>query len=364
MRDQPASNGTPNPGTKFLAFGVGMTDGQWTRRRFIPVVLAAGALGVLLGFAREALDMSVVGIQGMAVGGALGYLAARLGKTDPDLFWTFGQRLWFGLAVTLSFAASNVVATSLAHAGPIDTPLYWLTEVVNGLQREPFLSITRTGAATGALEGGWWIAFATLDAALLMFLFTAISVIGSGGGADAPAGFAASPSTSARSGALGVVVLLVLCAVLYAYPPGQRTVNPYSIQNLKKLQGLAGEWRLEDGAGVFANTDEELRFTLKVAGFNMLSGNSAGPGRYRLSLDDTGDIYRGMLVRGGDRSGRIPQYFRMRPSPDGSRLTMVFTVFGMGGRRDVTMTARRPAGWPGGTGSAETPGVTRQPTGR
>ena len=67
-------------------FEAGMTGSRWLQRRFIPVVIASGFLGIVLGLARGHWHVYAVGIQGMAVGGVLGYLAARLGRSDPPAF--------------------------------------------------------------------------------------------------------------------------------------------------------------------------------------------------------------------------------------------------------------------------------------
>jgi hypothetical protein len=97
---------------------------------------------------------------------------------------------------------------------------------------------------------------------------------------------------------------------------------------------------MDSGHGVFENTEEELRFTLKLAGFNMLAGESVGEGRYTMHVENRGSDFTGQLhsAREGGLAN-LPTSFRMRPSADGLQLTMVFTVFTMQGRRDVAINA-------------------------
>jgi hypothetical protein len=330
------------PVTSAVLDNHGMTGGQWMRTRFVPVVLAAAIVGALLGMARGAMNTVFFGIQGMLVGGVGGYLATRFGRSDPERFWSIGQRFWLGVGVMLTFTTADLVATSAAHAGPIDTPLYWLTEVVDGFVREPFLSVTHTGSASGAMTGTWWIIFTVVDAALLLFLFVGGSAAGLGGAKRPAAPEALARTASARNAAVAVAVLIAAGGALYAYAPWRQQENPYSLENAKRIRQLAGQWKMGGGHGVFAETDEELRFSLKAVGYNALVGLPAGGGRYRMSIDNHGDDYRGMLFTARNGETAMPLYFRMRPSPDASRLTMVFTVYGMGGRREVVITATRP----------------------
>ena len=271
----------------------GITGGQWIRTRFVPIVLGAVIVGALLGMARGAMNAVFFGIQGMLVGGGGGYLATRFGRSDPDRFWLIGQRFWLGVGVILAFTTANLVAASAAHAGPIDTPLYWLTEVVDGFVREPFLSVTRTWSASGAMTGTWWIIFTVVDAALLLFLFVGGSAAGLGDAERPAAPESPARTSSARNAAVAVAVLIAAGAALYAYAPWRQQENPYSLENAKRIRQLAGQWKMDGGHGVFADTDEELRFSLKAVGYNTLVGAPAGGGRYRMSIDQ-GDDYRGM----------------------------------------------------------------------
>jgi len=271
----------------------GITGGQWIRTRFVPIVLGAVIVGALLGMARGAMNAVFFGIQGMLVGGGGGYLATRFGRSDPERFWLIGQRFWLGVGVILAFTTANLVAASAAHAGPIDTPLYWLTEVVDGFVREPFLSVTRTWSASGAMTGTWWIIFTVVDAALLLFLFVGGSAAGLGDAERPAAPESPARTSSARNAAVAVAVLIAAGAALYAYAPWRQQENPYSLENAKRIRQLAGQWKMDGGHGVFADTDEELRFSLKAVGYNTLVGAPAGGGRYRMSIDQ-GDDYRGM----------------------------------------------------------------------
>jgi hypothetical protein len=304
-------------------------------------MLTAGAAGVLLGILRGWLGFSMFGIQALLAGGLLGYGAGRPGRRDPGRFWTFSQRIWLALSTAVVFIVAHLIAASAAHAGPIDAPLYWLGEVADGSLREPFLSVKRGGSASGVVTGGWWIAFTILDVALLAFTHIAGSVMALSGGAALEPDETA-PVGTARNACLAVVALVAVGATAYAAAPWQERPDPYSTANIARISRLSGAWRIADGQGVFADSEGERQFTLKVAGFNALTGTSAEPGLYELSLDNEGEDFRGRLRHSRHEGfAGLPMYFRMRPSSDDAQLIMVFDVYSGGGRRAVTVVATR-----------------------
>lgn len=322
-----------------------MTNGEWIRSRFVPAMLVAAVAGALLGALRGWLGFSLFGIQGMVAGGLIGYATGRLGRSDPGRYWIFAQRVWLALAAAVAFVVPHLAVTSLVHAGPIDPPLYWLGEVVDGFLKEPFLSIKRGGSASGEVDGGWWVAFTVVDSALLAFTHLAGCVMALSGTAalepDPPAAGVAGPVRTARNGALGLIVLVAAGAAAYAVAPWESRTDPYSTANIARITRLAGEWRILDGQGIFADTEGERRFTLKVAGFNTLVGTSAEPGVYEISVDNEGEDFRGQLRHARHEGfAGLPTYFRMRPSANDAQLIMVFAQYG-GGRRDVTVVAAR-----------------------
>jgi len=225
----PSTAASP-PVTSAVLDNRSITGGQWIRTRFVPIVLGAVIVGALLGMARGAMNAVFFGIQGMLVGGFI---------------------------------------------------------------REPFLSVTRSGSASGAMTGTWWIIFTVVDAALLLFLFVGGSAAGLGDAERPAAPESPARTSSARNAAVAVAVLIAAGAALYAYAPWRQQENPYSLENAKRIRQLAGQWKMDGGHGVFADTDEELRFSLKAVGYNTLVGAPAGGGRYRMSIDQ-GDDYRGM----------------------------------------------------------------------
>ena len=115
----PSTAASP-PVTSAVLDNRSITGGQWIRTRFVPIVLGAVIVGALLGMARGAMNAVFFGIQGMLVGGGGGFLATRFGRSDPERFWSIGQRFWLGVGVMLAFTTANLVAASAAHAGPLD----------------------------------------------------------------------------------------------------------------------------------------------------------------------------------------------------------------------------------------------------
>ncbi len=323
-----------------------MTNGDWIRFRFVPAMLVAAVAGALLGALRGSLGFSLFGIQGMVAGGLVGYATGWLGRNDPGRHWIFTQRVWLALAAAVAFVVPHLAVTSFVHAGPIDPPLYWLGEVVDGSLKEPFLAIKRGGSAAGEVEGGWWVAFTLVDTALLAFAHLAGTVMALSGTAalepDASAPDSIGPVRSARHAALWLVVLVAAGAVAYAVAPWEPRPNPYSTDNIARITRLAGEWRILDGQGIFADTEGERRFTLRVVGFNTLVGTSAEPGAYEISVDNEGENFRGQLRHSRHEGfAGLPTYFRMRPSANDAQILMVFERYGSGGRRDVTVAAAR-----------------------
>ena len=68
------------------------------------------------------------------------------------------------------YSLVQLVTLSTLKAGPVDMPLYWLGEIVEGFQKAPFVSAGRFQGQHGMLEGGWWIFMNVLDTSLFCFL--------------------------------------------------------------------------------------------------------------------------------------------------------------------------------------------------
>jgi hypothetical protein len=97
--------------------------------------------------------MFLIGFQGMAAGALIGWLTGRMGRTNPDVYWNFNQRCWLGVSTAVIFLITHLVTLSILNAGPVDTPLYWLGEVMQGFQKEEFAGAGRFQAIQGKMEG-------------------------------------------------------------------------------------------------------------------------------------------------------------------------------------------------------------------
>ena len=130
----------------------GMTASGWMAKRVLPALLITVVVAVGLAFFR-ASGLFLIGFQGMAAGALIGWLTGRMGRTDPGAYWNFNQRCWLGVSTAVIFLITHLVTLSILNAGPVDTPLYWLGEVVQGFQEEEFAGAGRVQAIQGKMEG-------------------------------------------------------------------------------------------------------------------------------------------------------------------------------------------------------------------
>lgn len=280
-----------------------MSERDWVVRRWGPAVLlglvagaAAGALRGTVGFA--------VGIQGMAALGVLGYAVGRLGRGDPERFWTFPQRVWLALAAALVFGVAEVGVLSAVHAGPHDGALEWLGHVTDGYVTEPGFGLGQTGPVLRGrvlrLSGGWWVFFTALDLLLGAFVFVATTVPGLG---PPPEG---ERPEAAGSRAAGILFAAALAAVgassagLALWREHEARSDVLSLDNLHRNQRLVGSWEIVSGDGFDRIPKAQRWFAVKLLGMDSIA--AVGDDRaFLVRLDPVGrkgERFRGHLAPG------------------------------------------------------------------
>lgn len=370
---------------------------RWMGLRYMPIMAICAVCGAVLGIFR-ADACALPGLAGMLAGGVAGYGAGRLGRGDPLRFWTFGQRLWLALAAALVYGGVQLLAAGAVHATPADSPFYWIAEVAGGFLQEPFFSAGQTGGVVfrvygGTLTGGWWIFFNLLDAELFVFLFLVSTGVGlfpdkkSGAEEDALSGenedggdgeresdnggddehegdvtFEAEcplpvrartrglvpeiPSRSTLLGFVAVILLLFGGSTLARYALDERfDPTTHHPESLRKLQHLAeGQWRFDAPDGVLLRTEKDLDLFVRVSGYGSLLATTEGDNPFRLSLDQHGRRFTGLLSPLRPMAGHVspmPLSARLRIAPDGSELHLAVTLFTIRGRLDPVLRAVR-----------------------
>ena len=334
----------------------GMRPWEWLVRRFCPILALSAAVGIVVGILRGGMPF-FPGVQGMAVGLAVGWAAGRLGRNDPPKYLSIGQRFFFGIAAACVFTSATLLTMGFMQAAPFEGPIEWLGEVSSGFIREPFYGVGNFRDYSGTLTGGWWRGFTFLDAGLFVFLFLVGAIAGIPRGsvpakADGPEApeeddvddgdddSDADPREKTRVALGGLVAALLLLgagfAVLNAYEDAGSHVS-LSPDTLKIIRPLVGRWILKEPAGVVRGTDEDRMFDLKLGGFDSLRGISVRPGRFALDFTWWGGHYRGKLWLSGRT---MPLWVRMRPDAGNDGLRIVLFMYG-NGRRIVEMRAER-----------------------
>jgi hypothetical protein len=339
-----------------------MTAPAWAVKRFLPVLLVTAGVATGLAYFR-ASGVFLIGFQGMFAGGMLGWMAGRLGRKDPGAYWSFNQRCWLGVSMMVVYSVMHLVALSMLKAGPVDTPLYWIEEVMQGFQGEEFLSSGRFQVHEGKIEGGWWIFMNLLDAGLFWFLFIAFCVVGvcpdkaeEQEDSSSTEEDLVSPETNsvdedeeavamlqpcsnvAFYAMLSVLAGVLICGGLYWKmvngPPAQMTYSA-GIAAMKKYEG---QWEFKKGLGMLSEETEARSFTITALGRNGLLLKNVVDG-YTLSLNQDGRLFSGLLfmTREGGRLGQFSA--RVQFTPQRNHLTMSVVNFEVGGRRDIVLEA-------------------------
>ena len=337
---------------------------SWVIKRFLPVLLMTIGTAVGLAFFR-ASEVFLIGLQGMLAGGLLGWIAGRFGRKDPAAAWSFQQRCWLGVSMTMVYVASHLVTVSLLNAGPVDTPLYWLGEVVRGFQEESFISTGRFQGYEGTLEGGWWIVMNVVDAGLFWFLFIVLCVVGvcpdRKTESDTSSGVVGNPppdvvdwtqkrdvhgatiESSSRTAFFSTLLVLVggvvAGGVYWQFVNGAQPQMTYSA-GIAAMKQYEGQWRFKEGRGLLPDDANARSFSITPLGYGSLSLKGA-TGNFTLSLDQDGRNFRGLLFM-TRQSGGVGQFSaRVRFAPDGNTLTMSVVHFQIGGRRDLVLEAEK-----------------------
>ena len=337
---------------------------SWVIKRFLPVLLMTIGTAVGLAFFR-ASEVFLIGLQGMLAGGLLGWIAGRFGRKDPAAAWSFQQRCWLGVSMTVVYVASHLVALSWLKAGPVDTPLYWLGEVVRGFQEESFVSTGRFQGYQGKIEGGWWIVMTVVDAGLFWFLFIVLCVVGVCPDrkieSDASSGAVENPPQDivdwtqkrdangalieAKSRTAFFATLFVLAGLSVAggfywqFANGAQPEMTFS-SGIAAMKQYEGQWRFREGRGLFPDDADARSFTITPLGFGSLSLKGV-TSNFMLSLNQDGRNFRGLLFMTRE-SGGVGQFSaRVRFAPDGNMLTMSVVHFQIGGRRDLVLEAEK-----------------------
>jgi hypothetical protein len=262
----------------------------WIVRRWAPVVALGLAAGAVAGALRGGVGF-LVGIQGMLLLGVLGYVAGRIGRGDPERFWTFSQRIWLSLTIALVVGIVEVVVLSFVRAGPHDGALEWLGQVTSGYVSESGASLGQTGRVVRGhvltLTGGWWVFFTALDLVLGAFVFLATTVVGLG------ASRAEEEPKASGSRAAGLLFVAVLAcagttgAAAMLWQRHESRSDILSLDNLRRNQRLVGPWVITEGDGLGGVPAAQRRFAVELLGMDSIA--AAGEDRaFLISLDPVG----------------------------------------------------------------------------
>jgi hypothetical protein len=263
---------------------------SWIVRRWMPVVALGLAAGAVAGAFRGAVGF-LVGIQGMLLLGVLGYVAGRMGRSDPERFWTFAQRIWLSLTIALVVGVVEVVVLSVVRAGPHDEALEWLGQVTNGYVSESGASLGQTGRVVRGhvlrLTGGWWVFFTALDLVLGAFVFLAMTVVG----LRAPRTEEAPRAAGSRAAALLFVAVLAFASVasgaLVLWQRHESRSDVLSMDNFRRNQRLVGSWVIASGDGLRDIPAPQRRFSVKLLGMDSIAA-LADDQAFLISLDPVG----------------------------------------------------------------------------
>jgi hypothetical protein len=157
----------PSPPPVDLAPRPASSLGEFLRMRALFPFCTAIAFGAAAGVFRVDGGF-LVGLQGMLVGGLIGWIGGLAARRDDYDGWPFGLRLSMAFALTLVFWVAQIVAADLTK-GPF-TPGAWLeAAIVDG---ETMFGTSRYTHETHVLRPGpvGWVGFNLLDMLLQTFL--------------------------------------------------------------------------------------------------------------------------------------------------------------------------------------------------
>jgi len=316
-----------------------MTPAVWIVSRFLPLVLLAALVGLAAGFFRS-WGGFVPGLQGMFLGGLIGYLAGRFGRRDPEILWAFNQRLWLSLSLALVCVSLQTLTVGAIAAGD---PLAWLGDVLSGSSREFFIGykwrFTTLGdrVVSGNLSGFWWMVFSAVELGLMAFLCLAFTIIGlspdKGDGDEEEPGEtaedvetreAATPVTRVGCACFALLVLLILAALGGTLAYSLITDSSlFEGVRRERLQAYNGEWRIEGMDEVLAG---ENRLMLYAVTDRILTGVIGRKKDYVVNLQEKNGLPAGELMT---PSGS-PVSLRLEIAEGGQSLTIHYTAPGQG----------------------------------
>lgn len=314
----------------------GMTAAGWIAGRFLPLVLLAALTGLAVGFFRFRAGF-IPGLQGMILGGLLGYLAGRIGRRDPEIYWAFNQRIWLSLSLALVCVSLQTFTVGALSAGD---PLAWLGDVLSDSRREFFIGYkgryTSFGnhIMTGHLSGFWWMLFTAVEFGLMAFLSLAFTIIGlspdkgEGDGTetaeDVEERESARPVTRVGFACFALLVLIALAALGGTLAFSLITDSSlFEGVRLERLRAYNGEWRIEGMDDVLAG---ENRLTLYAVTDRILTGVIGRKRDYVVNLREEDGLPAGDLLT---PSGK-PVALRLEIAEGEQSLTIHYTVPGQG----------------------------------
>ena len=321
-------------GTKAGLNGVG--GAGWFFWTGLPLALLAAGWGAGCGWLRTEAGF-VPGIQGMAAGGALGWLYAQRARFGAEAGWGGAQRFWIWLNATLTWGAANLATASILSAAPLAAPLDWLAEVAGGGGADPLFGLGRVRLFAGNMGGGWWIGFNGLD--LLFFFCMGILAFGAAlprareesrdeegeGRPHARRFFAAQ---WAVAGAL---------AATFWIQGGAEPKRAHDVEAFARLRNLEGTYEYADGAQVLGPSGQGGRFAVRAVGGGAVELRSEPEGGYWIALEGDGVDFRGRMHRG---NSVLP--VRARFSEGGGSATVAGPAYRMGqSLGDRAVEARR-----------------------
>ncbi len=335
----------------------GFSVPHWLFRRFLPYVLIVAVATIIAGFTRGFI-LFVPGIMGMAVGGVVGWIAGRIGRSDPETVWTFSLRVGLTLGAALFFGIGTAAVVSIINTGTMGLPLDWLAGVVAGTEGEYFFGSSRNSFQNveGVLTGVWWFVFSFVDVLLFSLLFLVTLGVGlspddetedgqfedDGECPELPPPLPMEPGRTVPP--LGLITFALFAVLGFgslvglAMWPSLGVLADAEDSGSRLLSELQGDWTFGEEAAFLGKTEAERSFTLQRGLGTELVGFAAVPTHFMLSMEMRRDgVFEGRFNLGG----RGLFSLRMRPSDDRSELAFSVDLWSPDGRTEKSLTARR-----------------------
>ncbi len=143
--------------------------------------------GLLTGYGRLLVWFFLPGIQGMLMGGVLGFTTGALMAREGGGALRFSHRLILVFGVALAFYGGQVLASALVLEA--SNPLFLMTAILDGHFREVMTgaSVNSLTVQQGPLTPGWWVFFQGIDTLFFAVLALISLGIGLGGQRSASA---------------------------------------------------------------------------------------------------------------------------------------------------------------------------------